>query len=623
MDPTFAAEFPPVSRAQWLKLVEAVLKGSRFDDALVAHSYDGIRVEPLYPTAERPRARLRAAHGPWRVAQRVDHPDPQAANALALADLEGGADALALVFAQAGSARGFGLAARSVDELDRALAGVMLDLVQIRLDAGHAGPAAAAAIVALAERRFHSLADLDFDLGLDPVGAVARSGTLPAPWDRLTGDAADLHAGLQARGFKGGVFLADGRPYHEAGASEAKEVAAVLATAVTYLRALEARGHGLEQARDALSFLLVADSDEFFTIAKLRALRQLWIRVEEACGLAPKPIRVHAETAWRMMTRHDPWVNMLRVTVAAFSAAVGGADTITALPFTAPLGLPDAFARRIARNTQLILAQEANLWRVADPAAGSGAFEALTDELCDSAWTMFQTLEREGGITASLASGAVQARIAAVRAERDKAVATRRDAITGTSEFPDLGERPVSVLIPSPSPQVRDVAPDVHAAAAHAIVPLPSLRSAEPFERLREASDAQLALRGRRPKVFLANLGPPAGFAARAGFAKTFFEAGGIEAVTNDGFASPEDMLAAFRASGARLACLCASDIVYESLAVAAAKALVSHGAKRLYMVARPNGLQEQLKDAGVSEYIFAGCDTLSILETAAREAAA
>ena len=622
MELTFAAEFPPVSRAQWLKLVEAVLKGSRFDDTLVARSYDGIRIDPLYPKAERPRGRLRAAHGPWRVAQRLDHPDPQAANALALADLEGGADALALVFAQAGAARGFGLPGRSVDELDRILAGVMLDLVQIRLDAGHAGPAAAAAIVALAERRFHSLADLDIDFGLDPLGAAARSGTLPAPWDRLTGEAADMLSGLQARGFKGRVFLADGRPYHEAGASEANEVAAVLATAATYLRALEARGHGLEQARDALSFLLVADTDEFFTIAKLRALRQLWMRVEEACGLAPKPIRVHAETAWRMMTRHDPWVNMLRVTVAAFSAAVGGADTITALPFTAALGLPDAFARRIARNTQLILAQEANLWRVADPAAGAGGFEALTDELCDSAWALFQNLEREGGIASSLESGALQARIGAVRAEREKAVATRRDPITGTSEFPDLGERPVSVLIPSPLPQARHAAAADHAADSRAIVPLPSLRSAEPYERLREASDVQFTLRGRRPKVFLANLGPPAGFAGRATFAKNFFEAGGIEAVTNDGFASPEEMLAAFRASGAKLVCICASDIVYESLAVAAAKALLSHGARRLYVVARPDGLQEQLEDAGVSEYIFAGCDTLAILDTAAREAA-
>ena len=196
-------------------------------------------------------------------------------------------------------------------------------------------------------------------------------------------------------------------------------------------------GHGLDAARDALSFLLVADADEFLSVAKFRALRRLWARVEEACGLAPKPIRLHAETAWRMTTRRDPWVNLLRTTVAAFSAGIGGADAVTVLPFTTALGLPDAFARRLARNTQLILLEEANLWRVADPAAGAGGFEALTDALCEKAWALFQEIEREGGIVESLARGSLQARIAAVRAAREKAVATRKEPITGTSEFPE------------------------------------------------------------------------------------------------------------------------------------------------------------------------------------------
>ena len=205
-------------------------------------------------------------------------------------------------------------------------------------------------------------------------------------------------------------------------------------------------GHSLDAARRALSFLLVADADEFLTVAKLRALRRLWARVEQACGLEPKPIRLHAETAWRMTTRRDPWVNMLRTTVAAFSAGIGGADGVTVLPFTAALGLPDAFARRIARNTQLILLDESNLARVADPAAGRGGFEALTDALCEKAWGLFQEIEREGGILESLKGDKLQARIAAVRAQREKAVATRKEPITGTSEFPNINEAEVAVL---------------------------------------------------------------------------------------------------------------------------------------------------------------------------------
>jgi methylmalonyl-CoA mutase len=427
-DLSLAAEFPAPSREQWLKLVEGVLKGAAFEKKLVSRSYDGIALQPLYEKAENAAPVTRAEPGRWRISQRVDHPDPQIANELALADLAGGADALTLVFAKTPASRGFGLGIDTLDDLDRALSGVMLDLVHVRLDAGGYGRQAAAMLVALAERRGHKLADLQIDFALDPVGAMAAMGKLSASWDIVAVRCADTLAGLHERGFAGRAFLADGRPYHEAGAGEAQELAAVLATGVAYLRALEAGGHDLERARDSLAFLLVADADEFLTIAKFRALRRLWARIEAACGLAPKPLRLHAETAWRMTTRRDPWVNLLRTTVAAFSAGVGGADAITVLPFTAALGLPDAFARRLARNTQHILLEESNLWRVLDPAAGSGTFEGLTDALAEKAWRAFQEIETEGGIVDSLRAGAVQARIAETRAARERAVATKGSA---------------------------------------------------------------------------------------------------------------------------------------------------------------------------------------------------
>jgi methylmalonyl-CoA mutase len=637
-DLPLGAEFPTATRNDWLKLVGSVLKGADFEQKLVARTYDGIRIEPLYQKADRPAQPLRSSAGRWRIAQRVDHPDPAAASDLAFADLEGGADALTLVFPEAASARGFGLGARTIDELDRALRGVQLDLVHLRLDAGQAGFDAAALVADLADRRGHALSGLDLDLGLDPIGAMAASGRLPDAWDRIAARCAEALSGLSGRGFGGHAFLADGRPYHEAGAGEAQELAAVLATGVAYLRALEAGGHDLKAARDALAFLLAADADELLTVAKFRALRRLWERIEEACGLAAKPICLHAETVWRMTTRRDPWVNLLRATVAVFSAGLGGADTITALPFTAALGLPDSFARRMARNTQLILMEEANLWRVADPAAGAGGFEALTDALCDTAWRLFQEIEREGGIVASLAAGAVQGRIAAVRAERERAVATRREAITGTSEFPDIKEAPVSVLLPSP---LRGGVPDRERFASQTVDqaelppsptlprkggersahPLPSIRLAEPYERLRDASDAQLARAGARPKIFLANLGPPAAFTARATFAKNFFEAGGIEALSNDGFSSPEGVAQAFAASGARLACLCSSDDIYTHHAAAAARALREARARDIYIVGRPDRLGEDLLGA-VSACLFAGCDALAILSDAAEKAA-
>ena len=614
-----AAEFPAATREQWRKLVEGVLKGAPFDKKLVARSYDGLAIEPLYDRkADALPIAGRAPGTPWSTVQRVDHPDPSAANAEALHDLENGATGLSLVFAGGVGAYGYGLPA-SDEAVTRALTGVHLDAgIGLDLDLGSHDANAADWLAASVERHGLAPAATGIRFGLDPIGAAAISGGSRLPWSGL---APGLHTAISAladRGFGGPFACADGRIIHNAGGSEAQELAYVLAVAVAYLRALEAGGNALEAARRMIYFRLSADADEFLTIAKLRALRKLWARIEEACGLEPAPCFVAAETAWRMMTRSDPYVNMLRTTIAVVAAGLGGADAITALPFTMALGLPDRFARRIARNTQLILLEESNLWRVADPAAGSGGFEALTEALGEKAWTLFQELEGEGGIVASLAAGALQARIAAVRTERERAVATRREPITGTSAFPNLSEAEVKVLLPRLSegqrPGPRSGPGEGRGGA------LPSLRAAEPYERLREASDALLARTGARPKIFLANLGPPAAFTARAGFARNLFEAGGVEAVTNEGFADPAALAEAFRASGAKAACLCSSDAIYASHAADAARALKGAGCARVFLAGRPGEHETGLRQAGIDDFVHAGSDVVAFLQSFYKE---
>jgi methylmalonyl-CoA mutase len=315
-----------------------------------------------------------------------------------------------------------------------------------------------------------------------------------------------------------------------------------------------------------------------------------------------------------MMTRRDPWVNMLRTTIAAFSAGIGGADAIAVLPFTAALGLPDRFARRIARNTQLILLEESNLARVTDPTAGSGGIENLTAKLSAAAWTLFQEIERAGGAPAALEKGLLQEKIAKVRDARAAAVARRKDTLTGTSDYPLLSEGAVTALdvatvaLPPPAAAIR-----YPALAPH--------RLAEPFEALRDASDRILAKTGTRPKVFLANLGTLAEFTARTTFAKNLFEAGGIEAVTNDGFRSRDDLVAAFKASGAKLACLCSSDKVYETQAIEAVQSLSTAGA-HVILAGRPGAHEAALKAAGVVAFVYAGCDVLASLQDAFRRIA-
>ena len=333
------------------------------------------------------------------------------------------------------------------------------------------------------------------------------------------------------------------------------------------------------------------------------------MRVEQACGLAPRPAFVSAETAWRMMTRRDPWVNMLRTTIAAFSAGIGGADAVAVLPFTSAIGLPDRFARRVARNSQLLLLEESNIAKVADPAAGSGGIEDLTDKLCRAAWTLFQEIEAAGGAPVALERGLIQGKIAGVRAEHEAATAHRKDVLTGTSDFPNLSEAPVAVLDAAPVP----IGPPVANLKYPALKPI---RLAQPFEHLRDASDRLLATTGARPKIFLANLGTVAEFTPRASFAKTFFEAGGIEATTNDGFKSRDEMIAAFKASGAKLACLCSSDPGLCSRGTRRRQGAGSGRGTHIYLAGRPKDA-DALKAAGLGTFIFAGCDAVTTLKAA------
>ncbi len=644
--------FPSPDTAHWRAAVDKVLKGADFEKRLVGKSADGIRIEPLYPAATPARRPSRAEAGRWHVTARVDHPDPAEAQRLALADLEGGADSLVLSFSGAAAARGYGLVADDVAALERALDGVMLELIRIRLDPAPDGRVNALMLAALFEKRGLSPRTAMVDFGLDPIGALASIGELAASWTEVGRRLGETIAALKARGFAGPFVTVDTRPYHEAGASEAQELGSAMASAIAYLRLLEANGLPLAEARDALSFTLVADTDEFLTVAKLRAARLLWQRVQQACGLAPRPMQLHVETAWRSLTRRDPHVNLLRGTIATFSAGIAGADSLTVLPFTAALGLSDAFARRLARNTQLVLLEEANLWRVADPAAGAGGFEALTAALCEQGWSKLQDLERETadglvGIVAALTNGHIAAGLARQRQARNEAIATRREPITGTSEFPNLAEASVGALDIAPvrrSPAKGTAGASERTADAlitrlaqgasriEALIapergitaePLPSIRSATPFEALRDKADAVARERGERPRVFLATLGTIADFTARAGFARNLFEAGGLATPGHDGFAGAgvtdiPALVAAYKSSGARLACLCGSDAGYAAEGAAAAQALAAAGAT-VWLAGKPGELVTTLNNAGVTSFIQAGGDAVAALNAAQR----
>ncbi len=610
-DLPLAADFAQATQDDWRKLVDGVLKGAPFE-RLVSKTYDDLKIAPIYARAKgaMPIAG-RAAAMPWHIMQRVDHPDPAQANAQALHDLENGATGLTLVFAGADGAHGFGLDP-SAEAIEKILDGVILDAgIALDLQIGPQSRMAAIHVAELVKRKGFSPAACDIRFGLDPLGACAVWGSSPYSWSEIVPAVTSAVRGLAGMGFRNPIAAADGRVVHDAGGSESQELAFTLAAGVAYLRAIEQSGIALDAAQGMIYARLTADADQFMTLAKFRALRLSWARIEQACGLAPKPLFVAADTSWRMLTQRDPYVNMLRATMATFSAGLGGANAITVLPHTLARGLPDAFARRIARNTQLILLEESNLAKVGDPAAGSGGIEALTRELCEAAWTLFQETEKAGGLFAALEQNLIQRKVAATRAAREVNVAKRRDVLTGASEFPNLHENDIAVLDAEP------IVLPAYGEAKFKFDSLPPMRLAAPFELLRDQSDAILKKTGKRPRAFLANLGTAADFTARATFAKSFFETGGIEAIDTEGFSDAGALAAAWKSSGAALVCLCSQDKVYAQQAEAAARALQTSGARHIYLAGRPGEQEAALRSAGVTDFIFAGGDALAALRKA------
>ncbi|MDJ0933167.1 MAG: methylmalonyl-CoA mutase family protein [Breoghania sp.] len=643
-----AGGFAAAGEAEWMAAVEAVLKGRSFD-RLRSSTYEGLPIEPLYRGRRDAEALAgRTAGLSWTVMARVEHPELGEANKMMLEELENGASGIDLVFASSKHARGAGLAPDTIDDMERLFDGVYLDLMTFRLDGGYQTRIAFSMLLALAEKRGLDAAKLDLRAVIDPLGSLAANGWISGSLEAMAPRLRDLIHFCEDIGFKGPLTCADGRVWHAAGASEAQELAYTLASAVVYLRMLvdaDGQRDGTVPPQKRVEVVLAADADQFATIAKLRAMRKLWARVLDASGLEQTPLVIHTETAWRMMTKRDPWVNMLRTTVAAFAAGVGGADSVTVLPFTEALGVPDEFARRIARNTQTILLEESNLYRVADPAAGSGTVEALTDKLAGEAWKLFRATEKAGGILNAYCSGSVQAVIDKTRTARAKAIAKRREPLTGTSSFPNLTEKPVSVLkvsepdigrssadivLPPPGEgeltrvlvnkaasgatvadlaRARDVLQRVEASV------LKPYRVAAPFEALRDACDAYHEMHGRWPTVLLANIGRVSDFTARSTWAKNFFEAGGITAQPSEALTDGESAEYAFREATADIACLCSSDEVYADLAAEMASALRQAGASHIYIAGKPADAEDALAAAGVEMALYEGCDVLTALQ--------
>ena len=663
------AEFSVPSTDDWRSLAEKSLKGKSFEDSLYTTTYDGIVVNPLYTSADwtpNPSGvggiarildrdlSLGEKKCPWKIHQSYSNGNITAANEEILRDLKGGVHAIEVVFdeaAQQGRPNGNkvnpeqigngGIALHKADDFQKLFDSVHLGMIEVSFRAGMACRPAATEILALYRSMGVVSQDVRLLCGMDPLGAFAVGGQWVGREQALK-SVAEFAMDSKSE-FENLVCLrSDSRSYHNSGASNVQELAFALATGVAYLRALVDAGMSVEDSFNQIDLAVSVDADLFGAASKIRALRSLWGRVAEASGRPAGTTSIHAHTSHRMLTRFDPWVNILRNVTAGFAGALGGADRITIEPFDLLDGANTELGRRVARNTHVILAEETMLGCVADPAGGSWYVETFTEELTEKSWKLFQNIEKMGGMGEALASGFVREQIQSTREERQRNLATRAQATIGVSEFPNILEDISPERATQNGDHIKEVArqlTDELAAASmgedgaadreqrmfltqlepsteRIAAPIEPFRDSYMFERLRDASDRVKEQTGARPKIFLGNWGTPADFTARSTFAKNFFEAGGIEAVSNEGFSQVDDMIEAFRESRAPLFVLCSTDAQYEQAGEAIVGAVKGENPKAIYVAGKPKNTLE-LESVGADLFISMGMNVLDVLEGA------
>jgi methylmalonyl-CoA mutase len=424
-----AQGFAPSSEADWLALVGKTLKGAGVE-TLITRADDGLTIQPLYSACDQVAAFTPAPRGgerPWDIRANIRHGGPGAAHDALLEDLAGGAASALLSIDPSGER---GAAIGSASDLAGVLDDVLTDVAPIALDAGFLGPAAADWLSAAAK----ASPAAPLALHLDPLSAFAEAGSSPGPIESHLIAAANTAARLAPSHPKASLVLATGRVVHEAGGTSAEELGFMLSAAIAYAKALTRAGLGMEAALKSVVLGVVVDAAPFISIAKLRAARLLWARLTEACG-APRPAVIEARSSRRMITRADPWTNLIRLTAAGFGAAVGGADACVLGAFTDALGSPTHFGRRLSRNCQLVLMEEGRLGAVADPAGGAGGFEALSRDLALAAWKRFAALESAGGAVAALREGLVAEEVLAGRRDLALGIVERRIRVLGVTDF--------------------------------------------------------------------------------------------------------------------------------------------------------------------------------------------
>lgn len=687
---TLLDDFSVPSKEEWREAAEKLLKGAPFDKLMKRMTPEGIELEPIFwkdvldnlpPTETLPgfdgflRGTKAAGYReePWEIAQELPYGTPLEFNRVATSDLMRGQNALNVILdiatlkgldpdaAKVGEVGACGLSLACLEDIKAAFKDMIPEAISFHLRTGCSGMAVGALFFAWLKEIDANLTAVTGSLGMDPLAVKAAAGQVPADLGSLFEEQALLseYCIKNAPGMRAvGVSTL---PYHQAGASAVEELGIALATGTAYLTEMTARGLSVDDAAKQIRFSFAIGGNFFMEIAKLRAARVLWAQVVAAFGggKEAQKIQMHARTGLYNKTQKDPYVNMLRTTTEALSGMIGGVDSLCVGNFDEVTREPDAFSRRISRNTQIILQEECELTSVVDPAGGSWAIEWLTNEISQKSWTFFQEIEAHGGMTDALTGGFITEKITTTDASRRQQLNQRRSSLIGTNIYPNLEEEPLEPRAPDyaeirelrareitdrrtatdedtdtkvmaalgkvlessrenavetlvealiDGASIGEVTRTIRASATptEAIPPLTSVRLAQGYEDLRAASQKFAERTGNAPKIFLTNLGPLRRHKPRADFTQGFFAAGGFDVISPAGFDNPKDAVAALNESGAGITVVCGADQDYEEKFAEFAEAIkAAIPEMQVVLAGFPGENEAAFRAAGMDDYIF------------------
>ena len=610
------AEFPPVSTEQWESVIAVDLKGADYEKKLVWRTAEGFNVRPYYRAenldgikylgsqcGEFPYVRGTGKDNNWRIVQTIEVGCPKEANAQATVLLTKGVESIGFVI---------GDKEFSAADLDTLLSGISVKNTEL-VFSGCATKKVAGLFIDKMDKEGVDPETVRVSFVLDPiVKKLTLKGTMACKNGQCKGF--ENLASLISKGaaYKRIRFVnVSGEIFHNSGSMIVQELAFTLAAGHEYVVKLMEQGLSVDQVAPALRFSMAISSNYFMEIAKFRAARLLWANImapyNPSRGCASK-MKVHAVTSKWNMTVYDPYVNMLRGTTEAMSAAVSGVHSIEVLPFDTPYEKPTDFSARIARNVQLLLKEESHFNQVCDAAGGSYYIENLTNSIAEQAWNLFRQVEEKGGYIAAFEAGFIQDQVEASAAKKNSNIATRRETLLGTNQFPNFNEVADEAITEDVVTGKSTCKCGCASQAADGVRPLKPYRGAMAFEQMRLKVDRS----GKQPKAFMLTCGALAFARARAQFSCNFFACAGIRVQDNTYFKSVEEGVKAALEAKAEIVVICAADDDYATLAPEAFKLL---GDKAIFVVAGAPACKEELEAQGIKNFISVRNNVLETLQ--------